>query len=398
MQPPRFVFRTNARHPDRPGAVLCRITVDKKNCEFTTPLHCLRSEWDAKTQGMRGASKAARLAKTVLADIAADLNRIYYDMERAGQYVTAGRVLAAYLGGTTPRVTLLAAWATFLTQRAPLVGVSLSAAKMEADVVRGQRLAAFLRAENLEDLLPEEFTAKRADAFIRWMRTVRGVSQNYTAKVVQTIKQVLRWCVGMDYAAHDPLAGYGLKFSPPPPPKFLTPEELERLRTHVFAAAPLRAAADCFLFQCYTGLAYVDLARFRRAEHTRIGRDNGPWLYMDRQKTSRSSGQVATVPLLPPALALLDHYGESLPTCTNQVYNRYLKEIAAVLGLGLVLTSHVGRKTAGALWLGAGMNMEAVSKSLGHATVAITQKFYVHISEDVVSREFSRVYGLQKVA
>ena len=399
MQPPRFVFCTNRRHPERPGSVLCRLTLDKQVVEFTTPVKCLRPDWDAAGQRVKGSSKAARLSNAVLIDIAADLNRVYYDMERAKEYCTAERVVGRYRAGSGPRVTLLQAWAEFVAQRRPLVGLSVGACKVAQDEQRGRLLTEYLTPAGKAGLLPQEFTGKHADAYLQWLRVTQAHSQNYAAKILQTTKQVLRWCVRQEYCPADPLASYGLKFAPPSPPKFLTPEELARLTAHTFAAAPLRAAADCFLFQCYTGLAYVDLARFRASQHTRPGPDGLRWLYMDRSKTRHSTGQVCTVRLLVPALRLLAQYGERLPVPCNQVYNRYLKEIAAVLELADArLTSHTGRKTAGALLLADGMSLDSVSKVLGHSSVVMTQRHYCDITSGIVAQEFRRVYGLQQAA
>lgn len=392
----RFIFRKNARAPEQPGAIVCRVTVDKKYKPFTTPVHCLRGDWDAKSQRVRGRSQAVKADNAVLTDIERDLNRIYYDMERAGQYVSCERLLAAYQAGTRPGVSLLAAWVEFLAKRRPMVGLTITAATQLSNELRGDRLREFLTARGRVDMLPEEFTGKWADALLTWLRVERRVSQNYAAKVLQTVKQVLRWCVLQEYAQQDPLNSYSLKFAPPAPPKFLSADELERIRRHVFAAAPLRAAADAFLFQCYTGLAYVDVERFRRSEHTRLGPDGRIWLMMDRQKTQHSTGQAATVPLMPHALQLLDTYGDRLPVPSNQVYNRYLKEIAAVLDLSTKsLTTHVGRKTFGALLIADGMSIQAVSKALGHASVLMTQRVYVTITDDVVSKEFARVYQMK---
>ena len=394
----RFVFRKNARRPDLPGAIMCRVTVDKASKPFTTPVHCLKSDWDAAGQRVRGRAQAIKADNAVLTDIERDLNRLYYDMERAGQYVTPERLLRAYQAGSQPGVPLLAAWSEFVSTRREMVGKAHTPATQLSNEMRGDRLREFLTARKRLDLLPEEFSAKWADNFLQWLRVERGVCQNYAAKVVQTVKQVLRWCVRQEYAQVDPLAAYSLKFSAPKPPTFLTSDELDRLRHHVFGSAPLRVACDCFLFQCYTGLAYVDVARFRTSEHTRLGPDGRPWLVMPRQKTQHSTGQAATVPLLPLALGLLATYGERLPVPSNQVYNRYLKEIAAVVGLGAGLTSHVGRKTAGAQFLAAGVSLDAVSKVLGHSSVLMTQKFYVQVTSDVVAREFAKAYKDDKAA
>jgi hypothetical protein len=61
-----FVFRTNPRHPEREGTVLCRVTVDKKNKEFTSGVLVLRENWDTKGQRVRGLSTAVKQANEAL--------------------------------------------------------------------------------------------------------------------------------------------------------------------------------------------------------------------------------------------------------------------------------------------------------------------------------------------
>lgn len=393
MAPPRFLFVKNHRYPDQPGFIYCRVTVDKKDKEFATGLRCERSDWDVKAQEIKGRSREIKLANAKLTNIRTRLNSLGIEKDNAGINYTAESLIREFQGDGSTKTTLLQAWSLFLVKRKPLVGVSISKHKFDADGVRRNHLEAFLKKQRLLGLLADDFTPNLADDFNIYLRTGVGLSQNYTSKVMQTVKQVLKWCVRHKYATKQPLEGYALSFAPPPPAKFLTSDELRRLRDFSFSSQPLRAAADCFLFQCYTGLAYIDLARFRRSQHTRFI-DGAPWLYMGRQKTQHSTGQVATVPLLPIAQELLDHYGEQLPVMTNQIYNRYLKEIAAVLGFNdLGLTSHVGRKTAGAQFLKAGMKLEAVSKILGHSSVVMTQKHYVNLTDDLVAREFERVFG-----
>lgn len=393
MAPPRFLYVANRRHPEEPGFIVCRVTVDKVKYEFATGKRCHRADWQLKEQEIKGKSAEVKLANSRLKAIRHEIDALGLQKDNAGATYTAESLVREWQGSTRARLTLVQAWDEFIEKRTPLVGLGLSQAKIDADKVRRDHVAAFLRKQRLVGLLPDSFTSNLADDFITYLRTVKQLSQNYTSKVVQTIKQVLSWCVRHNHAAKNPLEKYRVSFSPPKPAKFLTSEELVRLHNFGFSSPPLRVAADCFLFQCYTGLAYVDLARFRQSQHTRFI-DGQPWLWMERQKTEHSSGQASTVPLLPVAQQLLAHYGERLPVPTNQVYNRFLKEIAAVLGFGnLGLTSHVGRKTAGAQFLAAGFKLEAVSKMLGHSSLLVTQRHYVNLNQELVAREYARVYG-----
>src|SRR3546814_7373858 len=60
---------------------------------------------------------------------------------------------------------------------------------------------------------------------------------------------------------------------------------------------------DIFIFCCYTGLAYVDVEKLTREEIT-TGIDGEKWIWTSRQKTDTAT----RVPLLPPALEILDRY------------------------------------------------------------------------------------------
>ena len=67
---------------------------------------------------------------------------------------------------------------------------------------------------------------------------------------------------------------------------------------------------------------------------------------MIREKTQKN----IAVPLLSKAKELIvkyadDNSDEVFDVCSNQRYNSYLKEIAAILGINKRLTTHTARKT-----------------------------------------------------
>lgn len=153
----------------------------------------------------------------------------------------------------------------------------------------------------------------------------------------------------------------------------------------------LRMVRDVFVFCCYTGLAYADVYKLKPSDISR-GIDGEYWLFAERKKTGVSSN----VPLLPPALAILEKYrsyaevtnGEKLlPVITNQRLNAYLKEIADVCGIQKNLTFHIARHTfATTVTLTNGVPMESVSSMLGHKNLRTTQ-VYAKVVEKKVSED-----------
>ena len=50
------------------------------------------------------------------------------------------------------------------------------------------------------------------------------------------------------------------------PVEFLTSEEVKQIESKVFDSDRLTKVRDLFLFQCYTGLAYTDMARLKKED------------------------------------------------------------------------------------------------------------------------------------
>lgn len=171
--------------------------------------------------------------------------------------------------------------------------------------------------------------------------------------------------------------------------EFLTKEELARIEGLTLRDGSMLAAArDMFVFQAYTGMAYSDMQAFslEKCRH-----ECERWLMAGKRvKTSVTY----YVQLLPQALAVVQRYGGSLPQVAVQTYNRNLKRIAEVTGITKRLTSHVGRHTFATWMLHEGVQLERVSKMLGHSKITQTQRYAKVLAEDVYG-EFDRFVGPQ---
>lgn len=153
----------------------------------------------------------------------------------------------------------------------------------------------------------------------------------------------------------------------------------------VFPIARLDMVRDMFVFCCYTGLSYVDMINLTPA-HIIACSDGERWIRTCREKTLIP----VNVPLLPPALKILDKYADNIrslsdgrvfPTVSNQKVNSYLKEIADLCGITKKVTFHIARHTfATTVTLSNGVPIETVSKILGHTKITTTQ-IYARVVE-----------------
>jgi site-specific recombinase XerD len=226
-----------------------------------------------------------------------------------------------------------------------------------------------------------------------WLKTHRNCAHNTTLKYISNLKKIVNGCIRKGWLTKDPFAGFK-RTKQEVKRQALTEAELEKMASKVFPIARLNYVRDIFLFSCYTGLAYADVRKLRRAEIA-PGIDGNYWIFTHRQKTDTQS----RIPLLPPARAVMEKYedlpgcesGHVLPVLSNQKMNAYLKEIAGVCGISRNLTFHIARHTfATTVTLSNGVPIESVSKMLGHWNLKTTQH-YAKVLDRNISEDMDRL-------
>jgi integrase len=83
----------------------------------------------------------------------------------------------------------------------------------------------------------------------------------------------------------------------------------------VFVFASMQDVKDLFIFSCYTGLAYCDLIELS-PDQIALDTQGRYWLYTNRMKTEIR----VDVPLLSPALAILEKYKITPPSTNARRY------------------------------------------------------------------------------
>ena len=167
--------------------------------------------------------------------------------------------------------------------------------------------------------------------------------------------------------------------------KCLTPEEVHRLSTAEMGTESLERVRDVFLFQTYTCLSYTDLKDFKASE---IKEARNMKVYIgERIKTHKTF----TIPLLPPAIEILEKYNYHLPIISNVKYNAYLKVVAQSAKIDKPLTSHWARHTGATLLLNKGIDMQIVSKICGHSSIKITEQVYAKLLDKTIIDAVSKI-------
>ena len=378
-----------------------RITVDGVASRFNTKLDVLPSIWDGKMGKATGRTAEASRINRMLDDINASLNTIYHEMQRRDNYVTAEKVKNEFLGHSESHETILTLFQRHNDGVKQLVGISKTIATYRKYEVTRRHLAEFIQSKyNVSDISIKEITPMFITDFELYLRTACKCGYNTTAKFMQFFKRIII-ARNNGILVNDPFANYKIRLEKVDR-GYLTEDEIKIILKKKMVSERLEHVRDLFIFACFTGLAYIDVAGLTQ-DNIRKSFDGKLWIMTKRQKTNTD----VNVPLLDIPTMILKKYkgklpnGKILPIISNQKLNAYLKEIADVCGIKKNLTFHLARHTfATTTTLSKGVPIETVSKMLGHTNIETTQ-IYARITNNKIGSDMQRLdkkfVGIEKI-
>ncbi len=344
---------------------------------LSTRLRAYPKEWDEKNQRVVNRFDAAVLNHQ-LERLLIDVRQVVYDMYMEGN-IDIDAIPARLLAKRKPSVAFL----EFCEKRAEIRKYGKSPDSKE----RYERFIKFLKEygkfRTFYDLTEQK--VMELDRFLKKKNDMKAKSRwnNYhrflNSFIMDAQKEGLIQLNPYDRVMIDKGNDYdGID-------KCLEPEEFEKLRTAKMPDARLERVRDLFVFHCYLCQGYKDLQAFNVKNIKEV---DGKKVYPGKRG---KTGVDFTVPLLSPALAILDKYHGKLPILSNVKYNKYVKEVAAIVGLPEAMTTHWARHTGGTLLLNAGVSMGIVSKVLGHRSIKMTERIYAKWLPKTIINEVNKV-------
>lgn len=387
-----FYFRSNHVNKDGTSAIIVRVSIDGERQDWSTKLACEPERWDGKAGKATGRSSKSFEINNRLQDIQTILTNHFYDIQRRHGFVTAEMVRNAYMGITQREESLLKLYEQHLEDTKKLVGLSKADPTYRKYERMYRRVVEFMKKKyNITDIPLREIKYQFIVDLEFFLRTEYGYSQNTTYKCMKFFKQVINKAIRAGLITVDPFNGYKISVQRVDR-GFLSEDDLKKMMEKEFASKRLEQVRDIFVFACFSGLAYIDLANLR-VDNIQKMFDGRLWIVTHRQKTNTK----VTVPLLTPAIKILKKYegkyldGQLLPIINNQKLNCYLKEIADICGIEKNLTFHLARHTfATTMTLGKGVPIESVSKMLGHTNIQTTQ-IYARITNEKISHDMENL-------
>ena len=395
-----FYLKKGSEKKNGEVMIMARITIDGKLCQFSTKQSILPNNWSVASGKAKG--KDAGKINALLDDIRSALNTIYHEMQRRDNYVTAEKVKNEFLGHTEKHETILSLFQKHNDNMKQLVGISRTIATYRKNEVTRRHLADFIHDKyNLSDIPIREITPMFITDFELYLRTACKCGYNTAAKFLLFLKSIIIVARNNGILTKDPFANYKIQMKKVDR-GYLTEDEIKIILKKKMVSERLEHVRDLFIFSCFTGLAYSDVANLRE-ENIRKSFDGKLWIMTKRQKTNTD----VNVPLLDIPKMILKKYkgklpnGKILPVISNQKLNAYLKEIADICGIKKNLTFHLARHTfATTTTLAKGVPIETVSKMLGHTNIETTQ-IYARITNSKIGNDMQgldkKFVGIEKI-
>ena len=362
--------------------IYIRITVNGQRLDQSIQRYVSAAQWSVATGRVKGNNEQAHQVNRYLDTLTGKVLRVEREMVLDGVAVNFDNFRKKWVGLTEAPRMLIEIFQQHNDQMAALIraGKDYAPATLDRYNTSRDHTQAFLQWKyGLADIDIKRLNFEFVTDLEFWLKTQRNCSHNTTMKYISNLKKIVNGCIRKGWLLKDPFLGFKTT-KQEVEREALTDQELEKIQSKVFLTDRLNYVKDIFLFSCYTGLAYADVKKLKRSE-IGLGIDGNNWIFTSRQKTDTQS----RIPLLPPALAIIEKYkdyptccdsGHVLPVLSNQKMNAYLKEIADVCGISKNLTFHIARHTfATTITLSNGVPIESVSKMLGHRNLKTTQHY-----------------------
>lgn len=386
-----FLLRRNKINSKNLAPIECRITLDKKRKPFSTGLFVNPDNWNAKKQKAFPSSTTHNQLNTQLSLIKQEINQAFLMLQVQNEVFDVEDIYLKYKGeDIKTEKTLLEVYTLHNDRMKKLVGIEYSEATHKKFEESRNHVKSFIKYNTQKsNILLEKLNMKFLNDFDFYLKVEKKLKQVTINKHIERLRKIIKLALAEGFLERDPFLLFKQK-QVILQVVYLDTKELQVFEKHQFKQVRLQKVADMFIFCCYTGLPYQEMATLKK-ENLIDGFDGRKWINIYRQKTKK----YLKVPLLNKAEQILSKYeGEEtlLPVISNQQFNSFLKEITAILDIDKRITHHTARKTfASTVLLYNDIPIETVSELLGHSNIKVTQAHYAKVVQKTVSNQMDKL-------
>lgn len=386
-----FLLRRNRTNNNGLSPIECRITLDKKRKPFSTGMFINPDHWNASKQKAFPPNTENNQLNTQLSLIKQKINQAFLLLQVQQEIFDVDDIYLKYKGeDIKAEKTLLEVYTLHNERMKNLIGAEYSEATLKKFEESKNHVKAFVLFNTKKsNITLDKLNMKFLNDFDYFLKVEKKLKQVTINKHIERLRKIIKLALAEGFLERDPFLLFKQK-QVILNVVYLSTIELKILEDYKFKQVRLQQVADMFIFCCYTGLPYQEMATLQK-ENLIDGFDGRKWINIYRQKTKKH----LTIPLLRKAEQILSKYENEktlLPVISNQQFNSFLKEIAAILGINKRITHHTARKTfASTVLLYNDIPMETVSELLGHSNIKVTQAHYAKVVQKTVSKQMDKL-------
>lgn len=369
-----FVVRESKKGKDGTAPVELSIIINSQRKVITLERRCKPSNWNSAKQMAKG----DKATNDFIAAIRTRMMQLEVEMLKTNTPITLDSFLSAYKNGLTKRMPTL--------QEVMQMVIDDYADKCNKGIVSAVTVGKYKTTlAHFNNYMQKDMciTAVTPNVINKFNDYLLGVMKNNSAvQKMKCLKTVLQYAVDEGYITTSPfkckMSIEKLEYNP------LTIDEVNKIKNKKITNERLNNVRWLFLFQCYTGLAYTDLATLTKD-------DIKDGMIIKRRKKTKVQ---SIIPILDVTKQILDMYDYKLPILSNQKYNAYLKEIADICGINKELHTHLARHTMATICLNNGIDINVIAKILGHSSTRITLSTYAQLLNSTVVNEGNKLNNI----
>ena len=375
--------------------VIARITYQEKQAELSTGVRCLLSQFVRKPL-LEIIGDETQTA--ILRAFDSRLLQVYAELKVSGKKFTVQDIRDNAIGIEVKNEVPSILGALELFQNHLILEHEInksSHATLKKHKMFHRRLCEFStehygKREVLDSITPYAMTS-----FLTWLRTKRQYKNNSAQYLAGHFGRFMNFCVSHRWTPSNPFLGFKKKFEDHEV-IYLNDNEINLLEQTKILSEGLKRVRDTFLFMYELSMNHADILALSK-EHFIKAESGKSYIVKKRTKTHIHQ----TIELTERAIRIIKQYetdiyciekNQFVPVFTNQVMNRYLKQIADICGITKQLSTKMARTSSITNLYASGENEERLQMIAGHRKGSpITQKNYINNTPNIMIKRMENL-------
>ncbi len=239
--------------------LMVRVNYKGQRVQFSTGQFIPLSKWDRLKGRVRGKDENAHQINNYIQTTANKIKGIFNELLQKEE-VNLFELLSRYNGKNESTVTILQLVTYHNEQMQAKLGGDYALPTLKKYQVTKNKLDRFIqKVYNRKDIRLKDLQKKFIYDFDFYLKTEEHNAQNTAAKHCKNLKRVINLGISNGWLDKSPFDGFKTPYQVNEK-VYLDKDELSALEQKTFRIERLQVVKDMFVFQCYTGLAFTDMA------------------------------------------------------------------------------------------------------------------------------------------